>query len=340
MVGHDPGVEHPADGVPPRAPRGLALVGGDEGVALPGHASAQVEVGVPVVEVAGEPLGVFDADDLGRDDEGRADQLDLGALPTVGSAPAERAGQQRAVGRGVDQDLGPGRVEGFAEPRRLVEVRAHVGGLDGVGDEAGGTGRVDVGEVGGEGGQVVELPDQGGQLVGRQVQLRWDVGTGCHEGAQVGVRAGQVGVLAAGLGAQRALDEGGDDAGRGLPEHVPGVAGRPAGLGVEFVGEQPRRVGLVEGCRHGHVGLELGGVPDRRRVDGGGRHGRRGRHRGGRRRDGGRRHRGGRRRHLVDPRRGTGCGHEGGQASEEHGSHQDPGLPDRGHGIRLGGGMA
>jgi hypothetical protein len=109
---------------------------------------------------------MVEADDIRRDDERGADQLHRLAGPDTAAALAECSAGQRVVGPGVEQDLRTARVEALPHVGEVVEVRAHVRGLDAVGDEAGGTCRIDVSVLLHEGVELVEFGDEVGQFVG------------------------------------------------------------------------------------------------------------------------------------------------------------------------------
>jgi hypothetical protein len=79
-------------------------------------------VDVPVVERAGERLGVIDTEDRRRDDECGTGEFERLADPRAVLALSEGTVGELAVGALVEQDLGPGRIEAVVDPGRFVEV--------------------------------------------------------------------------------------------------------------------------------------------------------------------------------------------------------------------------
>ena len=267
----DPGVDHPPERRGEVAPGGLALALGDERVAPLGIAAAEVVVDVPVVEGPGERLGMVVADHLRRDDERGADQLHRRPVPHSVDALADRSVRHRAVGERVEQDLGARREEAVADPGRLIEVRPHVGGLDLVADEALGAGAVDVAVQFGERVELVELGDEGRQLLGGHLELGRDLGARRRQLLQLEIRAGERLVLATNRPFEGALDERGDHTLGVLAEHVARVAGGPAGRERQALRELGVGTRLVERGGLGDVLVDLLDRARLGRVDRGGR---------------------------------------------------------------------
>ena len=167
-------MHHPTDGRVESAAPASALLLGYEVVPSRAVTPAEVQVDVPVVEVAGESPRVVDTHCIRWEQEGATHQDHRLPVPGTVTALAECLIGQAAIGQGVEDDLRLGRVEPVVEEVAPVEVGAHVRRLDPVGDVALGAGCVHVGMCLQETVQGVQFGDQFGQLGRGQVELPGD----------------------------------------------------------------------------------------------------------------------------------------------------------------------